>query len=67
MVAADANTLRGQYPDIRIVGDFDGRLSHKDDRVLLLDGQGLPADEVHYYEPGLLARLCGRRRLQPGS
>lgn len=52
VVASDADALRAQYPDIRIVGDFGGRLSHKDDRLVLLDGRGLPADEVHYYDQG---------------
>jgi hypothetical protein len=51
-VASDAGTLRAQYPGIRIVGDFDKQLSHKGDKLVLLDRDGRPADEVHYYDDG---------------
>jgi hypothetical protein len=52
VVASDAGVLRSQYPGIRIVGDFGRQLSHRDDRLLLVDREGLPADEVHYYDYG---------------
>ncbi len=52
VVASDAATLRAQRPGIRIVGDFRGQLSRKGDRLLLVDRDGRPADEVHYYDSG---------------
>ena len=52
VVTDDAAGLSARYPAVDIVGDFAGSLSNRDDRVLLLDASGNPADEVHYYERG---------------
>lgn len=52
VVARDSAALAQKYPDITIIGDFDGTLSNTDDRILLIDDQANPADEVHYYERG---------------
>jgi hypothetical protein len=49
IVAKDAAAMRALYPALDIVGDFDGNLSHADDRLVLSDDVGNPADEVHYY------------------
>jgi hypothetical protein len=49
VVANHAGSLRAQYPDISVLGDFLGSLSHRGARVLLLDAQGNPAHEVVYY------------------
>ncbi|MCP4191793.1 MAG: hypothetical protein GY768_14355 [Planctomycetaceae bacterium] len=52
IIAKDAEYLSQQYSDIRIIGDFSGLLSDHDDRILLVDGNKNPADDVHYYEGG---------------
>jgi len=54
VVARDAVALREKYPAIsgRIVGNFSGTLANTDDRIALIDENGNPADEVHYYERG---------------
>lgn len=52
IVAEDADALRAQYPALDIVGNFDGRLSHASDRLVLNDALGNPADEVFYYDGG---------------
>ena len=44
--------LKQKYSDVRIIGDFSGRLSDHDDRILLRDANDNPADDVHYYEGG---------------
>ncbi|MDG2381281.1 MAG: lamin tail domain-containing protein [Pirellulaceae bacterium] len=52
VVAKDADYLSEKYNDIRIIGNYSGRLSDHDDRILLLDTNKNPADDVHYYEGG---------------
>lgn len=52
VVARDAASLQGEYPAIDIVGDFSRSLSNGEDRILLVDSAGNPADEVHYYDSG---------------
>ena len=52
VVAADKDLLRTLHPGVRIVGNVQGRLSRKEDRLLLLDADGNPADDVHYYDSG---------------
>ena len=52
VVAKDAAALSAKYPGIAIVGDFSRSLSNSDDRILLVDANKNPADEVHYYERG---------------
>ncbi|HAB17325.1 MAG TPA: hypothetical protein DCE44_12850, partial [Verrucomicrobiales bacterium] len=48
VVARDAAALRARYPNIRVLGDFSGRLSRRSDHLRLLDSNGNPADEVRY-------------------
>jgi len=49
VVANDAATLRAKYPDITIIGDFRGRISHHAGKIVLRDAQRNPADEVSYF------------------
>ena len=52
VVAKYSEQFSRHYPGIAVTGDFDGRLSNKDDLVLLKDENGNIADEVHYYDGG---------------
>ena len=52
LVAKDAAALAAKYPNAPIAGSFSGSLSDSDERILLRDSVGNPADEVHYYEGG---------------
>ena len=58
LVAADSAFLASVYPELDIVGDYEGRLSHRDDVVRLDDAFGNPADEVHYYDDGRWPRYA---------
>ena len=51
VVANGAAALSAQYPDLTVLGDFTGKLSHRGAHILLLDAQGNPANQVSYY-PG---------------
>lgn len=50
VVAGDADFLRARYPDIRILGNFAGRLSRGSDRLVLVDAVGNVASEVRYFD-----------------
>ena len=50
VVAREAQALHAQYPEIAVLGNFSGRLSHRSDRIALLDSSGNPANEVRYHE-----------------
>ncbi|MCL5098964.1 MAG: lamin tail domain-containing protein, partial [Candidatus Omnitrophica bacterium] len=52
VVAKDADYLKSLYPDITILGNFDKRLSHRSDRILLKDAFGNPSDDVTYFDDG---------------
>ena len=52
VVARDPAALTQEFPGIDIVGPYDGTLSNSEDRILLVDGNSNPADEVKYYESG---------------
>ncbi len=52
VVANDADALRAAYPGVDVVGDFEGRLDNRSDRILLRDARGNLADEVRYYDGG---------------
>ena len=43
-----------QHPELagQVIGEFRGQLSNRDETIRLLDAQGNPADEVHYYDDG---------------
>ncbi|MCA9213296.1 MAG: lamin tail domain-containing protein, partial [Planctomycetales bacterium] len=48
----DAEAFRAQYPNVRILGQYEGVLSNSDERLRLVDNYGNTADEVHYYDGG---------------
>ena len=50
VIGNNATALQQKYPDITIIGNFGRDLSNKNDRVVLLDAAGNPADEVFYYD-----------------
>ena len=52
VIAKDAEALKADHPDIadRVIGNFSGRLSDDNERLLLLDEHDNPADEVHYFD-----------------
>jgi len=52
VVAKDAALLRTRYPGVEIIGDFARSLSNLDDRILLVDDAGNPADTIHYFDGG---------------
>ena len=52
VVAGDRMFLQGLHPDLRILGDFLGRLSHRSDLIVLEDATGNPVDEVRYHDDG---------------
>ena len=54
VVSNDSTALAAKYPDIadRVVGDFQGSLANRSDRIVLVDARGNPADQVEYYQDG---------------
>ena len=52
IVAKDADLVRAKYPNITVLGDFDGSLSDRDDNIRLRDAGNNIVDEVHYYDGG---------------
>ncbi len=50
VVAGDRVFLEGLHPDIPIVGDFEGNLSGRSDRLVLEDRNGNVADVVRYHD-----------------
>ncbi len=53
-MVAGAAALREKYPalDNIVAESFEGQLSNRDERIVVLDAQGNVADEVHYYDSG---------------
>lgn len=49
VVARDAGSLRTKFPGIRVLGDYQGRLSDSSERIRLLDSKANRADEVRYF------------------
>jgi hypothetical protein len=58
VVAKDALTLQTKYPAIRIMGDYSGKLSNDNERIILLDSNGNTADNVHYYSNGKWPKIA---------
>jgi len=52
VIADDVDAFRATHPGVTAVGNLGGRLSRKDDRIVLEDPVGNPADEVQYYSSG---------------
>ena len=51
-IARDAAAFAQAFPQARLLGEFGGSLSRNGERLLLLDGNGNPADEVAYHDGG---------------
>jgi len=58
VVAKDAEAVKTKYEISNVVGNFDRKLSNQDDRILLVDANKNPADEVHYFERGKWAEAA---------
>ncbi|MCH8043165.1 MAG: lamin tail domain-containing protein, partial [Planctomycetes bacterium] len=58
VVAWDAVAMAAKFPGIDVAGQFSGRLSNSDERILLRDATKNPADEVHYFERGKWAEFA---------
>lgn len=52
VVAKDAAAFQQKYPGIAVVGNYSGELNNRDDRIVLEDAVGNPADEVRYFDGG---------------
>jgi hypothetical protein len=50
VVAENITDLRSRYPSIDMVGDFNGQLSGKGNRIVLVDPAGNPANTIRYYD-----------------
>ncbi len=49
VVCASLEDFAAEYPEVEnVVGDWDGRLGHRSDRIVLRDALGIPADTVRY-------------------
>ena len=58
VVANDRDKLQGRYSDVRVMGDFNGVLSNRDDDIRLMDASRNLVDNVHYYESGRWPNLA---------
>ncbi|MEM7230668.1 MAG: lamin tail domain-containing protein [Planctomycetota bacterium] len=54
----DRELFESIHPDVRVLGIFGGRLSRRDDRLVLRDATGNPVDELRYYDRGYWPRLA---------
>ena len=52
VVARDRAYLAALFPDVPIVGNFEGRLANGGEELRLLDARGNPVDRVRYYDGG---------------
>ncbi len=52
VVAGDKDFLRALRPAVSIVGNFEGSLSRRGERIVLRDPSGNAADEVRYFDGG---------------
>jgi len=52
VVAKHAGQLSANHPGIDVVGNYSGRLNNRTERILLVDANENPADEVEYFEGG---------------
>jgi lamin tail-like protein/CotH protein len=50
VIANQAPEMAAKYPDIRIVGEYDGRLTNKTERIVLVDDNKNLADQVRYFD-----------------
>ena len=52
VLSENADELRNNHPEIRILSGIKGRLSRSGERIKLIDSNGNPADELHYFDGG---------------
>ncbi len=52
VVARDRTYLASVFPEVPIMGDFEGRLSNEGEELKLVDARGNPVDQVRYYDGG---------------
>ena len=52
VVASDAAALRADWPELDVLGDFEGSLGNSGENIQLLDAVGNPADAVRYFDGG---------------
>ena len=52
VVAGDVAAFQAAHPSVMALGPFEGSLSNSNERILLDDAFGNPADEVHYFDGG---------------
>jgi hypothetical protein len=52
VVANNVPAFAAQYPGVPALGPFDGSLSNSNERILLDDAFGNPADDLHYFDGG---------------
>ena len=52
LIARDEMRMAEQYEGIRIVGEYAGALANSNDRIILRDRIGNPADDVSYFDDG---------------
>ncbi|MEO1845276.1 MAG: lamin tail domain-containing protein, partial [Akkermansiaceae bacterium] len=51
-IARNAVEFTAAFPGARLLGEFDGNLSRRGERLLLRDAAKNPADELRYYDSG---------------
>jgi hypothetical protein len=52
IIANDHAALAAKYPDMRIIGDFEGGLNNGSDHLVLRDAARNPVDAVRYFDGG---------------
>lgn len=52
VIAASEEAVSRHHPQIRIVGEYAGQLSDRNERIQLLDQRANVVDEVHYFDGG---------------
>ena len=52
VVTNNAAVVESKHPGVRILGEYEGRLSNNDERIELVDDIGNQADLVHYFDGG---------------
>ena len=63
IVSRDDEAMRTKFPEIagQIIGEYDGSLSNQNERIVLRDTNGNPADVVEYFQDGQWPRAADGR------